>query len=139
MMRKCIEISVIFILIFAVFLGTSSAGHYFCPDDCLECRVMPSCCEQKMGEEMSGEGRGDTLLPGHQDGCNDRGACWDGASPDDASRITRAVEYEPSVILFYSINEIQAELLLPHPVLVSVQKVTSSFPPIFLQNCSFLI
>ncbi len=139
MIRKCSENIFIFLLIFVVFLGTSSASHVFCPADCPDCKVVPSCCKQKMGDDLAAEGMENTLPTGHQDGCNDRGACWDGASVDDVSRITPAIEHEPCVAVSYFLNEIQVELIQPRSLSGMSQGVTSNFPPIFLQNCSFLI
>ena len=88
---------------------------------------------------MAEEGTGDTLLSGHQEDCNDWGTCWSGVSVDDVSRIIPATERLFLYIQPYYTNGIQAERFMSHSVLFVVQNITSSFPSIFLQNCSFLI
>jgi hypothetical protein len=133
-LRQTIVALISFWLIFTMSLATCLAGISACPD----CSAVPTCCVGMDGKVMSGTGGSADHLPG-PNACDHERICADCLSPSDVGAVHGRVQFAYSPSLFqqiFSVQTIHYETVIapvfPEPSL-------ENFPPLFLQNCSFLI
>ncbi|MGB3210701.1 MAG: hypothetical protein WBB19_08365 [Desulforhopalus sp.] len=126
------------IVIFIVGLGTSLAGKSLCPPDCPDCRVTPACCAKMAENSVGGTGGMSDHQPG-PDGCSHDGICLDGVQPVDLAGVSGTVGYDS--VLAHSHPESPGRsdfsCIVEPPFHLKPPK--EKFPPLYIQNCSFLI